>query len=95
MAGESLDPGTTLRLVGWVAGGIAYGAGLIVYVKQQLKANTSDIASLKADNTEIRRQLANGVRPQDIAQVNKRIDDATNATNAKLDLILELVKTKK
>lgn len=73
---------------------VSFG-GLTAYVRSKLKQHDEQIAEQKVQIADLQRQQANNVRPQDIAQVNKRIDDATNATNAKLDLILELVKAKK
>lgn len=86
---------------GWVKIGIEFGAmlvsfgGLAMYVKTKLKAHDEQLADHKGAIIDLQRQQSNSVRPQDIAQVNKRIDDSTKATNEKLDLILELVKAKK
>lgn len=85
MAGEALDTGTALKVIGWAAGGIAYGAGLIVYVKQQLKSHSSQIADLKAAQMEFERKQAVQARQEDLKVLREDM-------NKRLDLILEVVK---
>lgn len=73
MAGE-VGTDTALKIAGWIVGGVAYGATLIAMVKHQLKQDREDINSLKARATVLESEMARGVRPQDITQINQRLD---------------------
>jgi hypothetical protein len=65
---------------GWVKVGLELGAiiasfgGLAMYVKTKLKAHDEQLSDHKAAITDLQTRQANGVRPQDITQINNRLD---------------------
>lgn len=93
MAGE-LDTGSSLTIVGWILGGVAYGAGLIMYVRQKLKSHDDTLADHKGMITDLQSKHASGVRPQDIERLNERITEHNAATSQKLDFIIKIIEAK-
>lgn len=93
MAGE-LDTGSSLTIIGWAAGGIAYGAGLIMYVRQKLSHHDQQIAEQKGLIVDLQSREASRVRPQDIDRLNERITENTASMNQKLDLIIKIIEAK-
>jgi hypothetical protein len=93
MAG--ISAGVMLEVAGWVGGGIAYGAGLVVYVKTQLNTHGEQIAKHGSMINDLQRQHATGVRPQDLYDIKKRLEEQREHTDRKLDLILEVIRAQR
>ncbi len=74
MAGE-ISADTTLKVVGWAIGGVAYGAALITYVKMQLKRDREEIVEIRRRVSDVESAVARGVRPQDIKQLRDDIKE--------------------
>lgn len=65
---------------GWIRLGVEAGAflvsfgGLVTYVRVKLKSHDEDLAKHSGRLTNLESEVARGVRPQDIAEVNRRLD---------------------
>lgn len=94
MAGE-MDTGTALKVIGWAAGGLVYGAGLVMYVKMQLKSHGKQLDEHKMMITDLQSKHASGVRPQDMADLKRRLEEQQQQTDKKLDLILEVIRAQR
>lgn len=73
------DPDFWLKIGGYAFSAVAYGAGLIVYVRMQLKAHSDSISEHTAAINEIKRTQALGVRPEDLKLVREDIRELRKA----------------
>lgn len=94
MAGE-VSTDTAIKVIGWVSGGLVYGAGLVMYVKMQLKSHGKQLEEHKGMIVDLQTKQASGVRPQDLADLKRRIEEQQQQTDKKLDLILEVIRAQR
>lgn len=83
MAGEALNTDIALKVLAWVGSGIAYGSGLIMYVKMQLKAHSKELELHAKEIQTLQRAQSLAVRPEDIKLLRDDIRELRNLIMSK------------